>query len=130
MPLSNSPILRALATVFGTIFIGFGIAYTLYPRTAYPTLGLPAPTTPRDAEIVDAIMVLFGAKDLFVGTSILAGTWLGNRRVAGLLLGLGSVCAAVDGWVVKGFTGEGEWNHWGYGAVMGLVGVLMSGLLG
>lgn len=130
MPLSTSPILRLLATVFGTIFLGFGTAYTLYPRAAYPTIGLSAPTTPRDAEIVDAIMILFGAKDLFVGASILAATWLGNRKVAGVLLVLGSACAAVDGYVVKGFTGEGEWNHWGYGSVMGLVGTLMTGLLG
>jgi hypothetical protein len=97
MPLSNSPVLRALATIFGTIFLGFGIAYTLYPRTAYPTIGLPAPTTTRDAEIVDAIMILFGAKDLFVGASILVGTWLGNRRVAGLLLGRGSGVTGVMG---------------------------------
>ncbi|KAF2443628.1 hypothetical protein P171DRAFT_486351 [Karstenula rhodostoma CBS 690.94] len=130
MPLSTSPILGLLATLFGTIFLGFGTAYTLYPRAAYPTIGLPAPTTPRDAEIMDAIMILFGAKDLFVGASILAATWLGNRKVAGVLLVLGSGCAAVDGWVVGGFTGEGEWNHWGYGMGMGLVGVLMAGVVG
>ncbi|KAL1601572.1 hypothetical protein SLS60_006487 [Paraconiothyrium brasiliense] len=122
MPLSTSPILRIPATFFGIVFLGFGVAYTLYPRAAYPTIGLPSPTTPRDAEIVDAIMVLFGAKDLFVGLSILAATWLGNRKVAGLLLMAGSGCAAVDGWVVNRFTGEGEWNHWGYGVVMGIVG--------
>lgn len=75
-------------------------------------------------------MTLFGAKDLFVGVSILAATWVGNRRVAGVLLVAGGLCAAVDGWVVKGFTGTGEWNHWGYGGVMGVVGVVMMGVLG
>ncbi|OAG10816.1 uncharacterized protein CC84DRAFT_1113410, partial [Paraphaeosphaeria sporulosa] len=130
MPPSNPPrILRLFATIFGTIFIGFGTAYTFYPRLAYPSLGLPSPTTSRDADIVDAIMILFGAKDLFVGASILAATWMGNRRVAGALLVLGSACAGVDGWVVKGMTGEGEWNHWGYGGIMGVVGVLMVGVL-
>ncbi|KAL5420190.1 hypothetical protein PMIN03_000019 [Paraphaeosphaeria minitans] len=131
MPSSGSPpkLFRILATLFGTIFLGFGTAYTLYPRAACPSLGLPAPTTPRDADIVDAIMILFGAKDLFVGASILAATWLG--RVAGLLLVLGSACAGVDGWAVKGMSGEGEWNHWGYGGgVMGVMGVLMAGMLG
>lgn len=129
MPPPAHPILKGMATIFGTIFIGFGLAYTLYPRAAYPSIGLPSPTTPRDADIMDAVITLFGAKDLFVGISILAATWLGNKRTAGILLVAGAACAAVDGWVVKGFTGTGEWNHWGYGTVMGTVGTLMTGLL-
>lgn len=130
MPPRTPPLLKALSTLFGTIFLAFGLSYTLYPRAAYPTIGLPSPTTPRDAAIMDAVMTLFGAKDLFVGVSILAATWVGNRRVAGVLLVAGGLCAAVDGWVVKGFTGTGEWNHWGYGGVMGVVGVVMMGVLG
>lgn len=47
-----------------------------------------------------------------------------------MILVAASLCAAVDGWIVKGFAGEGEWNHWGYGSVMGFVGLVMAGLLG
>lgn len=134
MPLSTHPILRLPATLFGLIFLAFGTAYTFYPRAAYSTIGLPSPTTTQDAELVDAIITLFGAKDLFVGVAILAATWLGSgrsgRRVAGLLLVAGSGCAGVDGLVVGRVAGEGEWNHWGYGVVMGFMGIVMMGVFG
>ncbi|KAJ4287664.1 hypothetical protein N0V90_012367 [Kalmusia sp. IMI 367209] len=80
MPLSTHPALRVLSTVFGTIFLGFGVAYTLYPRAAFSSIGLPSPTTPRDADIMDAVITLFGAKDLFVGVAIHAALWMGNRK--------------------------------------------------
>jgi hypothetical protein len=77
---------------------------------------------------MDAVRVLFGAKDLFMGASILAAIWLG--KTAGVLLLAGSMCAGVDGYVVNRFTGTGEWNNWGYGSAMEVAGVLMMGLFG
>lgn len=37
----------------------------------------------------------------------------------------GAGCAGVDGAVVKGFVGSGEWAHWGYGSAMGVLGAVM-----
>ncbi|KAF1966397.1 hypothetical protein BU23DRAFT_560207 [Bimuria novae-zelandiae CBS 107.79] len=129
MPSPAHPLLRFLATLFGTIFLGFGFSYTFFPRRAYASIGLPAlssSTTSLDAEILDAVITLFGAKDVFVGVALLVTTWVANRRVAGVLLVAASACAGVDGWVVQRVAGSGGWNHWGYGVVMGCVGVLMG----
>lgn len=130
MAVSKQFVLRWAATMFGTIFLGFGTAYIAYPREAFSTFGLPSPTTTTDLETMDAVVRLFGAKDFFAGFAILTSTWLGNRKTAGLIVLAGSLCAAFDGFVVKTATGTGEWNHWGYGSVMGVVGLLMTGLLG
>ena len=78
-PLSST----LLPTLFATIFLALGTSYTLSPRATYPSLGLPAPSTPEDAALMDAVMRMFGAKDVFVGVALLVGTWVGSRRVAG-----------------------------------------------
>jgi hypothetical protein len=130
MGISRNPSLLWGSSLFGFIFLGFGVAYMVWPREAFSSLGFPNPTTKVDLELMDAVMVLYGAKDLFMGVSILAATWLGNRKTAGVLLVAGSMCAGVDGYVVNRFTGTGEWNHWGYGSAMGIAGVLMMGLFG
>lgn len=75
-------------------------------------------------------MVLYGAKDLFMATAILASTWFGTRTSTGMILVAGGLCAGVDGWVVKSEAGNGEWNHWGYGTFMAGVGAVLLGLVG
>jgi hypothetical protein len=130
MGISRHPALLWVASFFSTIFLGFGCAYMIWPREAFSTFGFPSPTTRTDLELMDAVMVLYGAKDLFVGVSTLAATWLGNRKTTGVLLVAGSLCAGVDGYVVNRFTGTGEWNHWGYGSVMGVVGLALMGSFG
>ena len=66
---------------------------------------------------------LFGVKDLFMGVAIYASAWLGSRQSLGLILAMASVCAWADGFIVKGLAGTGEWNHWGYGSAIGMLGV-------
>ena len=62
-----------------------------------------------------------------MGLAIYAGVWFKERRVLGVVL-MGASCVAfVDGWVVKAQTGGGEWNHWGYAPMVGLVGLVMMG---
>lgn len=75
-------------------------------------------------------MVLYGAKDLFLAAAIMASTWFGTRKSAGLILVAASACAGADGYVVGSEAGTNHWNHWGYGSVMGLVGLVMAGFLG
>lgn len=77
--------LTILPTLFATIFLALGTSYALSPRSTYPSLGLPPPSTPDDARLMDAVMRLFGAKDVFVGVALLAATWGGQRRVAGVV---------------------------------------------
>jgi hypothetical protein len=79
---------------------------------------------------MERIMVLYGAKDVFIAIAIFASTWFGTRKSAGMILIAGGACAGVDGWVVKQEAGTNEWNHWGYGSVMVGLGAVMMGFLG
>lgn len=129
--LSAHPSLPYLSTFFSTVFLGFGATYMLYPRAGYSSFGFSvSPTSSADAELMDRIMVLYGAKDVFMATAIFASTWYGTRKSAGMVLMAASACAGVDGYVVGRQAGAGEWNHWGYGAVVGVLGCVMSGMLG
>ena len=130
MPLSNHPALRYCSSFFGAIFLGFGINYVFNPHAAYGIFEFPYMSNPSDQEIMNAVMILYGAKDLFMGFAIFASTWLGTRRSAGLILMAAAASAGVDGFIVNKMTGGGEWNHWGYGSMMGLLGLVMSGFLG
>lgn len=131
MPLSRAPLLPYLSTLFSLIFLGFGTTYILSPRTGFGLFGFASsPTTSLDWEMMERIMVLYGAKDVFMAVAIYVSTWYGTRRSAGLVLVAAAACAGVDGWVVKSEAGQGEWGHWGYGSVMGGLGVVMAGGLG
>lgn len=83
MPLSRHPVLPWVSTFFGTVCFGFGVAYVFYPRPAFATFGFPYPETPADLELMDAVIRLFGMKDLFVGFAIWMATWGGSRKLAG-----------------------------------------------
>lgn len=131
MGISRHPSLRYISTVFSAIFLGFGLTYMLSPQTGYSLYGFTStPSSPSEWALMERIMVLYGAKDLFMAVAIFASTWFGTRKSAGLILMAGAACAGVDGWVVKGQAITGEWNHWGYGSMMGMVGGIMVGLLG
>jgi hypothetical protein len=131
MPLSNHPVIKYVSTLFSVIFLGFGMTYMLYPRTGYSLYGFSnTPSTPHDWAVTERIMVLYGAKDLFIAAAVFASTWFGTRKSAGMILIAGGACAGVDGWVVKGESGTGEWNHWGYGSAMMGLGAVMMGLMG
>lgn len=129
--ISSHPVLGYISSFFGSIFLGFGITYILYPRTGYELFGFSStPSNPVDWAIMERVMILYGAKDLFLAASIFASTWFGTRKSAGLVLVAASACAGVDGYVVGQEAGTNHMNHWGYGGVMGLVGLVMTGLLG
>ena len=127
MGLSRSPLVPYASTLFATIFLCFGLTYILSPRTGYTLFGfVSTPSSAHDWAVMQRIMVLYGAKDVFMGAAILASTWCGTRRSAGLVLVAAAACAGVDGWVVRSEAGTGEWNHWGYGSVVVTFGVLGS----
>lgn len=65
-----------------------------------------------------------------MGTAIYSAAWLGTRKSLGVILIAASVSAGIDGFVVNRTVGSGEWNHWGYGSMIGLLGIVSAGLLG
>ncbi|KAF2119867.1 hypothetical protein BDV96DRAFT_641739 [Lophiotrema nucula] len=111
--------LSLATTVFGTITLGFGVHYIVNPAAAIYNFSpaITTPTQPNDVRTMKAILLLFGAKDVFVGIALLSAVLYGRPKMRGILrLALG-LCAAYDGYVMKNLTGTGEWNHWGYGSM-------------
>lgn len=130
-PLSHHPSLRYLSTFFSAIFLAFGLTYMFFPGTGYSLYGFTnSPTTSSEWVMMERVMVLYGAKDVFVAVAIFATTWYGTRRSAGLVLVAAGACGGVDGWVVGKEAGMGEWNHWGYAIVMVVLGCAMMGVVG
>ena len=126
--LSQSSALRIAATVFGTIFVGFGVNAILRPDHALTFFHFTPPTAPADKSIVDSLMVVYGARDIFMGLAIYAAAFFGDRKTLGWILISGSAVAFVDGAVCKSH-GQGEWDHWGYAPVLTVIGSLLLGVL-
>ncbi|KAF2129072.1 hypothetical protein P153DRAFT_265152, partial [Dothidotthia symphoricarpi CBS 119687] len=89
--------LRYLSTLFSMVFLGFGVTYIVYPRLGYSLSGFTVSSTNNaDAELMDCIMVLYGAKDLFMAVAIMASIWYGTRKSAGMMMAA-SACAQMCG---------------------------------
>jgi hypothetical protein len=131
MPLSQHPAIPIAASVFGTIFLGFGFNYLFNPRQAFTSsFGFPYPTGAQEQAIMDSFCQLYAAKEFFMATAIYSAAWLGTRKSLGVILLAASVAAGMDGFIVNRAVGTGEWNHWGYGSVVGVLGLVSMGLLG
>ncbi|KAJ4320857.1 hypothetical protein N0V94_003155, partial [Neodidymelliopsis sp. IMI 364377] len=60
-------ILRYLSALTSAIFLLTGTTYLVSPRTGYSLFGFASqPSTPLDWALMERIMVLYGAKDVFV----------------------------------------------------------------
>lgn len=127
--LSHSPYLRIAASVFGTIFLGFGINAMLRPANALEFFEFEAPASAADKKLVDSLMVIYGARDLFMGLAIHAAAYFGDRRALGWIVVAASGVAFVDGAVCRMNVSKGEWNHWGYAPVLTVVGSMLLGVL-
>jgi hypothetical protein len=127
--LSQSSSLLLAASAFATIFLGFGINAILRPENALTFFEFPYPTSASDAKLIDALMIVYGARDIFMGLAIYATAYFRNRKALGWILIAGSGVAAVDGYVCKVYAGNGEWNHWGYAPMLTVVGSLLLGVL-
>ena len=125
---SKSPYLRIAASVFATIFLNFGINGILQPRNALEIFEFEPPASASDKKLVDNLMVLYGARDSFMGLAIYSAAYLGNRKTLGWILIAGSV-AFVDGAVCRAQIGRGEWNLWGYAPALAAVRIVLLGVL-
>ncbi|KAL9108110.1 MAG: hypothetical protein Q9227_007085 [Pyrenula ochraceoflavens] len=136
--LSTSPALPLIASLFGTIFLGFGVNAMLRPRSGLSFFPFSYPLDPTSHHLIDALMIVYGARDIFMGIAINVAAYLARggegagkaRTVLGWVLVAGSAVAGVDGAVVKAYAGDGQWNHWGYAPVLTVTGGLLLGVLG
>jgi hypothetical protein len=126
--LSQSPSLPIAANVFGTIWIGFGINAILRPISALSFFEFEPPASAADKKLVDSLMVVYGARDIFMGLAVYIAAYFGDCKALGWILVAGSGVAFVDG-AVCWRNGKGEWNHWGYAPMLGAVGGVLLGVL-
>src|SRR5262245_27396491 len=99
--LSQSPLLTLAATAFATIFVGFGVNAIFRPEHGLTFFELDPPSQPADKAVVDKLMIVYGARDIFMGAALYATAYFGDRRALGWTLIAGSAVAAVDGLVCK-----------------------------
>lgn len=125
MATSWSPTLRLISSIFATIFIGFGINAIVRPSHALSFFEFDPPASTPDKELVESLLVVYGARDIFMGLAICAAATLGDRRVLGWILIAAGAVAVVDG-VVCWQHGKGHWNHWAYAPGVIAVGGLLA----
>ncbi|KAI0707927.1 putative integral membrane protein [Earliella scabrosa] len=124
---SRSRILHLAATTFGTIFVAFGVNAILRPDHALTFFQFARPPANAvDKQLVDALMAIYGVRDIFMGLAIYAAALWGTPRTLGVIVLAGSTVAFADGAVCK-VNGMGEWDHWGYAPMLTLVGGLLLG---
>lgn len=126
---SQSPSLRIAASVFATIFIGFGINAILRPQQALEFFEFETPASTSDKKVVDGLMIVYGVRDIFMGLAMYLAAYFGNRKSLGWILIAGSGVAFVDGAVCRTHAGKGEWNHWSYAPILTAVGSVLLGVL-
>ncbi len=126
--LSQSSYLPIAATVFATIFVGFGVNAILRPFEALNFFELKPPVSSADQQVVESLMVVYGARDIFMGAAIYSAAYFGSRMALGWILIAGSAVAVVDGYVCWAYAERGEWNHWGYAPALTVVGSLLLGV--
>lgn len=119
--------LRLISTVFATVFVGFGVNAILRPTNALEFFELTAPTEPAARDLVEALLAVYGVRDVFMGLAIYASAYFGSRKALGWIVISGSAVAFADGAVCRVYAGTGEWNHWGYAPALTVVGGLLAG---
>jgi hypothetical protein len=119
--LTNSTCLFIAGSLFGTICVSFGVNGIVRPQHALTFFEFDYPSTASEQILVDRLMIVYGARDIFMGIAIYATTYYSNRKALGWILFALSAVAFVDGAVCYA-NGHGQWNHWGYAPIVGIVG--------
>ena len=126
---SQSYTLLIAASVFATIFLGFGINAILRPENALEFFEFRALASTADKNLIDGLMIVYGVRDIFMAVAIYSATYFGSRKSLGWILIAVSGVAFVDGFVCRIYAGNGEWNHWGYAPILTVVGSVLLGVL-
>jgi len=126
---SQSRYLHILANIFGTIWLGFGVNAMLRPRAAFAVFEFDLPSSAADQKLVESLMIIYGARDIFMGLAAYFTAWFGTPKACGWTLIAGAAVAGVDGLVCIRQIGDGQWNHWGYAPMIFVVGSLLAGVL-
>ncbi|KAF4555991.1 Hypothetical protein D9617_2g059580 [Elsinoe fawcettii] len=123
---SISPALLIITNLFGTIMLGFGINAIVRPAHGLTFFEMEPPRSAGDRKVVDNLMIVYGIRDVYMALAIYATAYYKAKKpLAWCLLGVSGV-AFTDGLVCY-LNGKGEWGHWGYAPMVGLVGAILLG---
>jgi hypothetical protein len=118
-------ILPSAAAFVGTIPIGFGINALIRPEHAITFFNNSSvPTANR--QLVEALLMIYGIRDIFMGVAIYATAYFGSKKALGWIMLAGFACVVVDGLASKLYLGGGEWDHWGFSPILGILGILLA----
>lgn len=119
-------ILGLITTIFATVLVGFGFNALYRPQSALSFFELEYPTENGPHKVlVDTLLAVYAVRDIFMGVAMYTAVYHGAKRTLGYVtLAVGGVAAA-DGIICKMIVGHGEWNHWGYAPMAGLVGLAL-----
>ncbi|EED23849.1 integral membrane protein, putative [Talaromyces stipitatus ATCC 10500] len=117
MRISESSFFTFASFLFGAISTGFGINSFLRPNHALSFFHFDDLRTSGDQQLVDYLMFIYGARDIFMGVTALGAVTIASGAVA-----------VVDGFVCK-LHGIGEWDHWGYSPMIIVTGLVLMGVL-
>lgn len=126
---SQSRYLNVIANIFGTIWLGFGVNAMMRPLNAFSVFEFDLPSSAADQKLVASLMVIYGARDLFMGLATYFTAYFGSQKACGWTLMAGAAVAGVDGLVCLQQIGGGQWNHWGYAPMVFATGALLAGAL-
>jgi len=124
---SRTGVVQLAAHAFATIFVGFGINAILRPSHALTFFEFAPPASPAEAKMVDSLMAVYGARDIFMGLAIYAAALFGTKKSLGWTLVAASGVAIADG-IVCYSHGQGQWNHWGYAPMITAAGAVALGV--
>ena len=100
-------VLPSICALIGTIPIGFGINAFLRPDNALSFFnGASLPTI--NANLVQALVMIYAARDIFMGIAIYATAFYGSRRALGWVMLAGGFNAFIDGLAMQTYMGGGE----------------------
>ncbi|KAH8197848.1 hypothetical protein TruAng_007995 [Truncatella angustata] len=124
---SQSPAVTLASCIFATIHVGFGVNAILRPTHALTFFEFGPPADKGARAMVDSLMAVYGARDIFMGFAIYAAALLGSPRALGWILISATGVAVADGAVCYSH-GKGHWGHWNHAPVFTAVGLVALGL--
>jgi hypothetical protein len=103
-------LLPSICALIGTIPIGFGVNAFLRPDNALSFFnGASMPVV--NANLVQALVMIYAARDVFMGIAIYATAYYGSRRALGWVMLAGGFNAFIDGLAAQTYLGGGECEY-------------------
>ncbi|KAL4950918.1 hypothetical protein BDW69DRAFT_171123 [Aspergillus filifer] len=127
MPLSQHPALPIGAKAFSLMAIGFGINALVRPEHALTFFEWEMPHALDERQLVEALLYVYGVRDIFWGLAIWIAAAYGNQKTAGWTLIAASGVAFADGYICYTW-GHGQWGHWSYAPMFTALGAAFLGL--